>query len=187
MAPDFVGAATIDGRRTQPWFFATLVGFTNPGIVAKYDFAEKEASKRWATYRATFLEGLKPEDFEAEQVWYNSKDGTKVPMFIVRHKKTQFNGTAPAIQYGECECLLISEGDADCQTNAGYGGFTISINPFFSASILTFLQRYGAILAVPNIRGGGEFGEEWHLAGTRERKVNCFDDFIAATYVFLDL
>lgn len=54
----------------------------------------------------------------------------------------------------------------------GYGGFTISINPFFSAAMLTFLKRYGAILAVPNIRGGGEFGEEWHLAGTRERKVN---------------
>ena len=67
--------------------------------------------------------------------------------------------------------------------SAGYGGFTISINPFFSPSILTFLQRYGAVLAVPNIRGGGEFGEEWHLAGTKERKVNCFDDFIAARFV----
>ena len=86
----------------------------------------------------------------------------------------------------------------------GYGGFTISINPFFSPAILTWMQKYGAILAVANIRGGGEFGEEWHLAGTRERKVsnrvqpgppstelclltpntqaNCFDDFIAATY-----
>ena len=66
-------------------------------------------------------------------------------------------------------------------TCTGYGGFTISITPFFSPSMLTFLAAYGAILAVPNIRGGGEFGEDWHLAGTRERKVNVFDDFIAAT------
>lgn len=101
-------------------------------------------------------------------------------MFIVRHKSTKLDGTAPAIQYG-------------------YGGFSISVNPFFSPSILTFLQMYGAVLAVPNIRGGAEFGEEWHLGGTKERKVNysqyffpfnslrcfskvnCFDDFIAAT------
>ena len=64
---------------------------------------------------------------------------------------------------------------------SGYGGFSISINPFFSPMMMTFCQRYNAILAVPNIRGGGEFGEDWHLAGTRERKVNVFDDFIAAT------
>lgn len=100
-------------------------------------------------------------------------------MFIVRHKSTKLDGTAPAIQYG-------------------YGGFSISINPFFSPSILTFLQKYGAVLAVPSIRGGAEFGEEWHLGATKERKVNsvnffpfdslkcftkvnCFDDFIAAT------
>jgi prolyl oligopeptidase len=105
---------------------------------------------------------LNPDDFEAQQVWYESKDGTKVPMFIVRHKSTPFDGTAPCIQYG-------------------YGGFSVSINPFFSPSILTFLRRYGAVLAVPNIRGGAEFGEDWHLAGTKERKVNVFDDFIAAT------
>ncbi|OBZ71845.1 Prolyl endopeptidase [Grifola frondosa] len=161
LAPDFVGAATISGRRIQPWVFATLTGFTNPGIVARYDFSEEE-EKRWSIWRSTLVSGLNPDDFLAEQVWYESKDGTKIPMFIVRHKDTKFDGTAPALQYG-------------------YGGFTISINPFFSASILTWMQKYGAILAVPNIRGGGEFGEEWHLAGTRERKVNCFDDFIAAT------
>ncbi|KZS86349.1 hypothetical protein SISNIDRAFT_471855 [Sistotremastrum niveocremeum HHB9708] len=83
-------------------------------------------------------------------------------MFIVRHKSTPRDGTAAAIQYG-------------------YGGFSIPIAPAFNSSILTFLKRYGAIFAVANIRGGSEFGEEWHLAGTRERKVNCFDDFIAAT------
>ena len=89
-----------------------------------------------------------------DQVWYKSKDRTQVPMFIVRHKSTKLDGTAPAIQYG-------------------YGGFSLSVNPFFSPSMLTFLQKYGAVLAVPNIRGGAEFGEEWHLGGTKERKVDC--------------
>ncbi|KIY52584.1 hypothetical protein FISHEDRAFT_69740 [Fistulina hepatica ATCC 64428] len=164
LAPDFVGAATLSGHRIQKQVFFTLTGFNTPGTVAMYDF-EKPEAERWSVYRATKVGGLRPEDFEARQVWYESKDGTRVPMFIVRHKSTPFDGTAPAIQYG-------------------YGGFSISINPFFSPTILSFLQKYGAILAVPNIRGGAEFGEEWHLAGTREKKaciVNCFDDFIAAT------
>ena len=109
------------------------------------------------------------------QVWYSSKDGTRVPMFIVRHKDTQFDGTAPALQYGKHDGSGTSDFNHSLATTAssGYGGFTISINPFFSPAILTWMQKYGAILAVPNIRGGGEFGEEWHLAGTRERKVGC--------------
>lgn len=85
-------------------------------------------------------------------------------MFIVRDTSVKKDGTASAIQYG-------------------YGGFSYAITPFFSSSLLSYIKTYGAILAVPNIRGGSEFGEEWHLAGTRERKHNCFDDFIAATYV----
>jgi prolyl oligopeptidase len=85
-------------------------------------------------------------------------------MFLVRPKSVQKDGTASAIQYG-------------------YGGFSIAITPFFSSTLLSYIKSYGAILAVPNIRGGSEFGEEWHLAATRERKKNCFDDFIAATYV----
>ncbi|TFK74350.1 hypothetical protein BDN72DRAFT_759937 [Pluteus cervinus] len=162
LAPDFVGAATVYARWKQPWLFVSMTGFNTPGTVARYHFDLPE-QERWSIYRSVQVKGLNPDDFEAQQVvWYESKDGTKVPMFIVRHKSTQFDGTAPAIQYG-------------------YGGFTISINPFFSPTILTFLQTYGAILAVPNIRGGGEFGEEWHRAGCREKKGNVFDDFIAAT------
>ncbi|KAH7926038.1 hypothetical protein BV22DRAFT_1128529 [Leucogyrophana mollusca] len=162
LAPDFVGAADITGRRTQPNFFVTLTGFTNPGIVARYNLDEKNVDDRWSIYRTTLLKGLKPDEFTAEQVWYESKDGTKVPMFIVRHSSTKLDGTAPAIQYG-------------------YGGFSISINPSFSPAILTFIKMYGGIFALPNIRGGGEFGEEWHNAGIKERKINVFNDFIAAT------
>ncbi|KAF9457998.1 prolyl oligopeptidase [Collybia nuda] len=161
LAPDFVGAASMSSREKQSHFFVTLTSFNTPATVARYDFTAPE-EQRWSIYRSTKVKGLVPEDFDARQVWYESKDGTKVPMFIVRHKSTEFDGTAPAIQYG-------------------YGGFSISIDPFFSPTILTFLQTYGAILAVPNIRGGAEFGEEWHRAGTRERKGNVFDDFTAAT------
>ena len=91
-------------------------------------------------------------------------------MFVVRHKDTKFDGTAPALQYGTLHALA-SGIPLTLARKPGYGGFTISINPFFSPAILTWMQKYGAILAVANIRGGGEFGEEWHLAGTRERKV----------------
>lgn len=162
LAPDFVGKIEVSARRDQSWFFVTLSGFTTPCTVARYDFTEKNESNRWSIYRTTKLQGLNPDDFTAEQVWYNSHDGTRVPMFVVRHKSTPTDGSAPAIQYG-------------------YGGFTISIAPFFSVVFMTFLQSYRAVLAVPNIRGGGEFGEEWHLAGTKERKMNVFKDFIEAT------
>nr|ACQ65797.1 prolyl oligopeptidase [Conocybe apala] len=162
LAEDFVGACTISGKEKQPWFFVTMSGFTSPSTVGRYNFQIPEEENRWSIFRAAKIKNLNPNDFEASQVWYKSKDGTNVPMFIVRHKSTQFDGTAPALQYG-------------------YGGFSISIDPFFSASILTFLKVYGAILVVPSIRGGNEFGEEWHRGGMKQNKVNCFDDFIAAT------
>ncbi|KAG6331834.1 hypothetical protein ID866_7256 [Astraeus odoratus] len=162
LAADFVGAADVSGRRSQSNLFVTLTGFTNPGIIGRYNLDEPDDEKKWSIYRTTQVEGLKAEEFSAEQVWYESKDGTRVPMFIVRHKSTKTDGTAPAIQYG-------------------YGGFSISINPSFNPAILTFLKSYGAVFALPNIRGGGEFGEEWHNAGIKEKKINVFNDFIAAT------
>ncbi|KAI9456943.1 prolyl oligopeptidase [Boletus coccyginus] len=166
IAPAFVGAAELFGRRDLSDVFVSMTGFTNPGIIGRLDVdnfnstASLESS--WSIYRTVNVKGLQPDEFTAEQVWYESKDKTKIPMFIVKHKSTKTDGTAPAIQYG-------------------YGGFSISISPSFSPPILTFLKSYGAVFALPNIRGGGEFGEEWHNAGIRERKINVFDDFIAAT------
>ncbi len=109
---------------------------------------------------------IKPEiafngsDFESEQVFYNSKDGTRIPMIITYKKGTPLNGKNPTILYG-------------------YGGFSISETPEFSTSVALWLDM-GGIYAVPNIRGGGEYGEKWHLAGTKMNKQNVFDDFIAA-------
>ncbi len=100
------------------------------------------------------------DDYESVQVFYNSKDGTRIPMIITYHKGTQMNGKNPTILYG-------------------YGGFDISITPSFSIPTALWLQM-GGIYAVPNIRGGGEYGEKWHLAGTKMHKQNVFDDFIAA-------
>lgn len=159
LASDFVGTIEVSTKRDQSWFYATMSGFTTPGDIYRYD---SKASNKWSLYRNTKVPGLNLQDFTSEQVWYTSKDGTKVPMFIVRHKDTPIDGTAPVLQYG-------------------YGGFSISIGPTYSSANLTAMQSYGFIYAVPNIRGGSEFGEEWHLAGTRERKINVFDDFIAAS------
>ncbi|TFY82919.1 hypothetical protein EWM64_g1087 [Hericium alpestre] len=162
LVPEHVGSVSFGGRRDQDWIFVQVDGFTSPGTVSKYEFTEG-AEGTMAVWRDTVVRGLAGQPgFVAEQVWYESKDGTKIPMFVVRHESTPLDGTAPAIQYG-------------------YGGFKISLDPFFSPTFLTFLRAYGAIFAMPNIRGGGEFGDEWHQAGTRERKVNCFDDFTAAT------
>jgi prolyl oligopeptidase PreP (S9A serine peptidase family) len=109
LAPDFVGATEVAGRRAQSNFFALLTGFTNPGIVARYNFDEPSEEKRWSIYRSTTMSGLVPDEFSAEQVWYKSKDGTKVPMFIVKHKSTKSDGTAPAIQYGEISILSLDQ------------------------------------------------------------------------------
>jgi len=164
--PKFVGSISASYRRDQPFFFATFSGFNNPGIVKRYDFPtpgdDAVIGAKWETWRATHLKGLVPEEFTAEQVWYNSKDGTRVPMFVVKHKDTAVDGTAPVLQYG-------------------YGGFSVTIGPFFSPAMLTFIKAYGGVLAVPGIRGGAEFGEEWHLAGIRENRIKVYDDFIAAT------
>ena len=101
-----------------------------------------------------------PDDFVTEEVFYESKDGTRVPMFITHKKGLKLNGKNPTLIYG-------------------YGGFNISMTPYFTPRRIPFLER-GGVYAQPSIRGGAEYGEEWHLAGTKMQKQNVFDDFIAA-------
>ena len=135
-----------------------------------YDFGKEK--DKWSLLRAPETKGIKAEDYDVEQVWYSSKDGTKVPMFIVRHKDTPRDGSAPAIQYGTNTLSILWLSQLTLFSCLGYGGFSISIPPVFSATMLTFLKRYRAVYALPNIRGGGEFGEKWHQAGILDRKAS---------------
>lgn len=162
--------AQFTGRREHSEIFFKMTGFSNPGLVYRYDFKKQSRTDKGSAegeklFRSTVVNGLKPEEFETEQIFYSSKDGTKVPMFIVTPSGAPKDGSAPLLLYG-------------------YGGFSISMTSFFSVEMLTFIKAYGGRLAVANIRGGAEYGEEWHEAGTKERKQNVFDDFqYAAKYL----
>ena len=143
------------GKRGDNIAFFGFSSFTFPLTVYKYEVS----TNRQVIYSRPET-GINPEDFEVTQVQYLSKDRTTIPMFIIHKKDIHLDGKNPA---------LLS----------GYGGFNVSMTPTFSISRLLFLEN-GGVYAVPNIRGGGEFGEEWHKAGTKEKKQNVFDDFIAA-------
>ena len=135
--------------------FFGYTSFTYPMTVYKYDVT-KNISEVYIRPET----GFNPDDFEVRQVSFSSKDKTTIRMFIVHRKGISMNGNNPVLLYG-------------------YGGFNISMTPGFSISRLLFLQS-GGVYAMPNIRGGGEYGEEWHKAGIKEKKQNVFDDFIAA-------
>lgn len=136
-------------------FFYTFTSFTVPASVYKYDIASGNSE----LHRRPELD-FNPDDYETKQIFYTSKDGTEVPMFIVHRKGIELNGKNPTWLYS-------------------YGGFNISLRPSFSTSRIVWLEN-GGVFAMPNIRGGGEYGEEWHKAGTKLQKINVFDDFIAA-------
>jgi prolyl oligopeptidase len=148
-------AGGFTGKRNDQETFYSYVSFTEPPTVYRYDFKSGSSS---VLFRPKV--DFKSDDYTTEQVFYQSKDGTRVPMFITYRKGTAKDGNSPT---------LLS----------GYGGFDISNVPSFSPAIATWLQM-GGTYAVANLRGGGEYGEEWHLAGTKLRKQNVFDDFIAA-------
>ena len=135
--------------------FYTYTSFTIPSVVYKYDVSTDETQE---FFRPTINADL--DAYETKQVFYKSKDGTDVPMFIVHKKGLELNGQNPTLLYG-------------------YGGFNASLNPSFSVSRLVWLEN-GGVYAVANIRGGGEYGENWYRSGTKLNKQNVFDDFIAA-------
>ncbi|HYU95764.1 MAG TPA: prolyl oligopeptidase family serine peptidase [Sphingomicrobium sp.] len=151
--PGIGTAAGFNGRFEDPETFFAFTSFNRPTTIYRYDAATGQATV-WAAPRLKF----NPDDYAVEQRFYASKDGTRVPMFVVRKKTV--TGPAPTLLYG-------------------YGGFDISLTPAFSATRLAWLEK-GGVYAVANLRGGGEYGKSWHDAGRLTHKQNVFDDFIAA-------
>jgi prolyl oligopeptidase len=135
--------------------FFTFTSFTYPPTIYRYDVANNKVS----LFRKTEV-NVDTDAFETKQVFYTSKDGTKVPMFIVHKKGLKLDGTNPTYLYA-------------------YGGFNISMTPSFSIANMLWLEN-GGVYAMPNLRGGGEYGEDWHKAGMTPNKQNVFDDFIGA-------
>jgi prolyl oligopeptidase len=145
----------VSGSWDSPLAFFGFSSFHLPSTIYQYDVARSER-----TVFARESAPVQPENFTVEQVWYPSKDGTRVPMFLMYRKGLQRNGTSPTYL-------------------TGYGGFTSSMLPSFSSRAISWAEQ-GGIYAVANLRGGGEFGESWHRAGMLDRKQTTFDDFIAA-------
>ncbi|NOX85050.1 MAG: S9 family peptidase [Chlorobi bacterium] len=144
-----------NGDKDDNIAFYGFTSFTFPSTIYRYNIESGEST----VFKSSEVD-FNPEDYETEQVFYESKDGTIVPMFIVYKRGMKKDGKNPTLLYG-------------------YGGFNISLTPSFSVSRVIFLEQ-GGIYAMANLRGGGEYGEEWHEAGTKMNKQNVFDDFIYA-------
>ena len=153
--PGIGSAGGFGGERDDKFVFYTYTSFTFPPTIYRYDIATKKSS----IFRQPEVD-FKPTDYETKQVFYASKDGTKVPMFITYRKGMKLDGTNPTILYG-------------------YGGFNISLPPAFSSLLIPFLEQ-GGVYVQANLRGGSEYGEKWHEQGMKAKKQNVFDDFIAA-------
>ena len=153
--PGIGSAGGFSGKRADTETFYTYNSFTTPATIYRYDMTTGISE----VFRQPQVD-FEPTEYQTQQVFYSSKDGTKIPLFITHKKGIELDGNNPTYLYG-------------------YGGFNVSLTPSFSVSNLVWLEM-GGIYAVPNLRGGGEYGETWHQAGMKERKQNVFDDFIAA-------
>lgn len=161
---DLPGVGTVSGfsgQRSDSELFCTFSSFIHPPTIFRFD-AGSGQSTLFRASQAKFA----PDGFESYQVWFQSKDGTPIPMFLTHRAGIERDGTNPVYL-------------------TGYGGFGISLTPNFSPTLALWLEN-GGVLAVPNLRGGGEFGEAWHEAGTKERKQNVFDDFIGAAQYLIE-
>lgn len=159
--PGIGSAGGFGGKRYDTETFYTFTSFTTPATIYRYDMVSGEST----LFRKPNVD-FNPDEYETKQIFYSSKDGTQVPMFITHKKGLQLDGNNPTFLYG-------------------YGGFNVSLTPSFSVSRLVWMEM-GGIYALPNLRGGGEYGEEWHQAGTKLNKQNVFDDFIAAAEWLID-
>ncbi len=160
--PGIGSMSGMSGKKDEDMAFYSFTSFTFPSTIFKYDILKNRSQ----VYRKSEID-FDGDKYETKQVFYKSKDGTKVPMFIVHKKGLKLNGENPAYLYG-------------------YGGFNISLTPSFSLTRLILLEN-NFVVAIANLRGGGEYGEEWHKAGTKLQKQNVFDDFIsAAEYLIKD-
>lgn len=153
--PGLGSAGGFGGEKEDTFVFYTFTSFTFPPTIYRYDIATRKST----VFRAPEVD-FKPTDYETKQVFYASKDGTKIPMFVTYRKGIKLDGTNPTILYG-------------------YGGFNISLTPAFSPLRIPFLEQ-GGIYVQANLRGGSEYGEKWHEQGMKLKKQNVFDDFIAA-------
>ena len=154
--PGIGSAGGFGGLHDDKHVFYSFTSMNFPPTIYKYDIATKKST----VYRTVDIPSFKPDQYETKQVFYNSKDGTRVPMFLVYKKGLKLDGNNPTLLYG-------------------YGGFNVVTSPGFSSTRLALLEQ-GVVYASANIRGGGEYGEKWHEAGTKLKKQNVFDDFIAA-------
>jgi prolyl oligopeptidase len=152
--PTLGSVGSITGERKDDEMFYAFTSFLYPTTIFRYDFRSGTTS----VFKAPTID-FDPSGYETKQLFYASKDGTRVPMFITYKKGLVLDGSNPTLLYG-------------------YGGFNISLTPSFSVANLVWLEM-GGVYAQPNLRGGGEYGEEWHQAGMLDRKQNVFDDFIA--------
>jgi len=153
--PGIGTASGFGGRRKDTETFYSFSSFALPPTIYRYNMITGVSTH----FRSADVK-FNPDEYETSQIFYTSRDGTKIPMFISHKKGLSLDGSNPTLLYG-------------------YGGFNISITPSFSVSRLTWMEM-GGVLAVANLRGGGEYGEPWHKAGTKQNKQNVFDDFITA-------
>jgi len=159
--PGIGSAGGFGAKKDKKELYYSFTNYVTPGSIYKYEIKEGESE----LYNKPDID-FDPSAYESKQIFYTSKDGTKVPMIITYKKGVKLDGKNPTILYG-------------------YGGFNISLTPSFSIANAVWMEQ-GGVYAVPNLRGGGEYGKEWHDAGTKMKKQNVFDDFIAAAQYLID-